>query len=66
MNLKMFLVFLIISSSPIKDIASPNIHLDERDARIFNCPHCFFSSFHEKRVLWCYLQGMQGVLLGGL
>lgn len=42
MNLKMFLVFLITPSSPIKAITSPNIHLDERDARIFNFPHCFF------------------------
>lgn len=41
MNLKMFLYFLIMSSSPTKAIISPNTHLDERDARIFNFPHCF-------------------------
>lgn len=40
MNLKMFLFFLIISSSPVKAVISSNTHMDERDARIFNFPHC--------------------------
>lgn len=60
MNLKKVLVFLIISSSPIKAVISPNSHLDEKDARIIN----FLLSM---RNVLCLVtsRAWQGALLGG-